>query len=305
MGLQNFLLPGPVPARERPFFAVAAQGRNDARAYLLSVSLMLGLVVLVEVFLAAALFGLVSSGLIPFPRSAMPPHVIMLGGGAAALMLLGAVILTRAIHKRPALTLITPTGRLCWFRLVLGFVIWGVIIVVSLSPMALQPGGLPTPPLGIPFMAFVLGLVLLVPPQVILCELAFRGYLTQAIVLRTGSAVLSLVPIVVMCFAMSFAGLTGFFGLLAIIMRELGYSISSLRDGRTELAIGANMAQTLVSSFLYGALFFPSGTLRATPATGRNFTSIEQFGLVGPLWVAVMITVFVLTTEAVLRRRRV
>ena len=303
MRIMNRFFPGSVPVRERPFFAVAAQGRNSGRSYLKSAAVLLAAFLIIFGGMAAILAWMLASGLIPATTSALLPVAIILMLLSEVLLLPCAIVLMRRIHRRPAITLITPTGELCWFRLMLGFVAWGCILTLSLVANSVLLGISYHPSLGIPFFAYLLAVVLLVPAQAAFEEMVFRGYLTQALVLRTGRLGLSVVGLSTLFGVLHFNPFGSALIMLSVGVYGLGWSVSSMRDGRTELAIGAHAAHNILAFTIFGMRFFPSNPSPAAPETEAALAATHAVGISTILWEFVLVVVFIALTEAVLRWR--
>lgn len=167
-------------------------------------------------------------------------------------LLVATVLVVTLLHGRSWRTLVTPHPAIDWRRVAAAAAVWGgLLLTFSLVEALLHPGRYVwtfEPSLWLPFMAAVL---VLTPLQCLAEELAFRGYLMQALgrlwaapwfVIIT-SAALFMLPHLFNPEVAAYG-----FWLMAANYFLMGLFLAwiTLRDGRLELAIGAHTANNVL-----------------------------------------------------------
>jgi len=222
----------------REFIGQAALGRNRLRSYILTT-----LLIVLAYFgfgLAVILGALFASG------SGRIPPMAMTVGTFGAIIAAGATVAWRTArsHRRPWLSLVTPTLRLDWRRLAIGA---GVQAVLAGSLLLIEHFATgeswQMPATAIPVIAVAL---VLTPLQAASEELLFRGYMTQALgrLLKSRIAIMAIVSVT---FAALHCNAYGPLTMPYMIIVSLIFSLVSLRDGRLELVIGAHTAENWLS----------------------------------------------------------
>lgn len=188
---------------------------------------------------------------------------------AAFLTFLGGIVLVvMLIHRRSLRTLVTPRGSIDGKRIAQGFGVWfALMCVVALVLFLLDR---PSYWFGLDLAAFIpfaLVALMLTPIQTTTEELFFRGYLVQGASLISRSSIF-LVGVSGVLFTLPHlvnpevsAGIV--LAVLQYLTFGLFWAWISLKDGTTELAIGAHAANNL---FLVLVLNYAGGALGDTPA---------------------------------------
>lgn len=288
------------------FLNVARQGQNQWWTYLITLLIVIGAVVLAQVPLALIfMYKATQYGLDPSESQKMLQRMDFTAIGmsqnmAIVLILIpfavGLLVLwfcVRFIHKRNPATMVNPSGKINWNKILYAFILWllltGSVEVVFylMEPetysLQFQPG---------PFFVLLIISLLLFPLQTSFEEILFRGYLMQGIGLLTKHP---WVPLL-----LTSAG----FGLMHYMNPEVqefgvGWAMSyyigvglflgfiTLLDDGLELALGIHAATNI-----YSALFvtFDSSALQ-TPAVFRASEVHIEWTLAGFV-VAAIVFVF-------------
>jgi membrane protease YdiL (CAAX protease family) len=216
--------------------------------------------------------------------------------------LAGIVLVVVAIHRRGLRTLVTPRSSIDTKRIALGFSVWFALLCVSalvyflLAPSSFSFGPEPAA-LVVPFALVAL---ILTPLQTTTEELFFRGYLVQ------GASLISKSPIFLVTVSAVLFGLLHLLnpevdaGFVPMALYYLAFGVFlawiSLKDGTTELAIGAHTANNLVAAIV---LSFPGSTFK-TPSIFYIDWFAPWLDLVGFL---TMSALFYLLVFVVLKQR--
>jgi membrane protease YdiL (CAAX protease family) len=204
-------------------------------------------------------------------------------------MFLGLGLAVRFIHRRPAVTLVTPGRPINWGRIAQGFTVWVLLIALaSLVEAVLFPGRYQLTFDPIRWLAFAVMGIFLVPIQATSEELFFRGYALQGLgTLTRNPLLLSLVTALMFALlhfanpevSVDFWPVMGYYFVFGV-----GMALITLRDNSLELAIGAHAGNNLFGSLL--ANF--EGSALQTPAifTADGFDPL--FNLVGAIVVMVL-----------------
>ena len=196
----------------------------------------------------------------------------------------GLYVLTRFVHRRPFLTLVTPRGRVDWRRVAQGF---GISLALSVPVFGVQylldPSGLEFVFDPWRFLLFVPLVLVLVPVQAWAEELLVRGYVLQGLGLLTKNAlVLSVVTGVLFALPhlpnpeMPAVG-DGFVpAFLTFVVVGVFLALVTIKDNGLELALGLHAANN--------AFAFLTVNLREYPDTPSVFlTSAAELDPVSTL----------------------
>ena len=217
--------------------------------------------------------------------------------------LAGIFIAVVGIHRRPLWTLVTARERISWRRVGHGFVAWFVPICLIgvLGEYLFYPDTFSFNSDLVTFALFVPIALVLTAIQTTTEELFFRGYIVQgASVVWTNRVFLALVPAIIFTLphllnpeAIAGGWLTVFSNYF--LVPGLLWTVVSLIDGTTELAIGVHFANNIVGFLLFNA----AGTAVTTPAL---FTVSEFHATYGALSVLVAVPVFLAIAYKVFKR---
>ena len=220
---------------------------------------------------------------------------------------LGGTLLTVSlIHRRPPLTLIRAQEKISWYRVGQGFVAWFVpfCLIGGLGQYLFYPD-------TFSFNSDLAALALFVPITLIFTaiqttteELFFRGYIVQGasliwsnrVFLAIVSAVIFTLPHLLNPEAIAGGWLTVFSNYF--LVPGLLWTVVSLIDGTTELAIGVHFANNIGGILLINI----TGSAVTTPAL---FTISEYHATYGALSVLVAIPVFLAIAYKVFKRHEV
>ncbi|MBD2198076.1 MULTISPECIES: CPBP family intramembrane glutamic endopeptidase [Calothrix] len=207
--------------------------------------------------------------------------------------LAGVLIAVTLIHRRHPRTLITAREKISWRRVGHGFVAWFVpfSLIGGLGQYFFYPDTFSFNSDLTTFVRFVPIALVLTAIQTTTEELFFRGYIVQgASIVWTNRIFLAILPAVIFTLphlgnpeAIAGGWLTVFFSYF--LVPGLLWTIISLIDGTTELAIGVHFANNIGGILVINA----AGTVVTTPAL---FTFSEYHATYGALSVLVAIPVF-------------
>jgi CAAX protease family protein len=221
----------------REFINQAALGLNRPRSYIFS-----ALRIVLWYFGFAAL---VIGWVMLEHRRTLPPAAMIIAAFGSVIAAGAAVARSAArTHRRPWLSLITPSLKLDWRRLKIGVGVQAFLAGSLLVTEHLVTGE----PWRLPFTDFpvvVLALAL-TPLQAASEELLFRGYMTQALG-RLFKSRIAIMGAVSVTFAALHCNVYGPLTMPYMIVVSLIFSLVSLRDGRLELVIGAHIAENWMS----------------------------------------------------------
>ncbi|MBX3661317.1 MAG: CPBP family intramembrane metalloprotease [Burkholderiales bacterium] len=167
-------------------------------------------------------------------------------------MLAGAVAVTALLHRRPWRTLVTPSPRVDWRRMLQGAAAWMILAAVFCAIESLLYPGRYAWNLDIGrWLPFVAAALLLTPLQCAAEELVFRGYLMQAAGrFCRHPAVPALFSSLVFTLPHLYNPEVAAYGMaiMALNYFAMGLFLAAitLRDGRLELAIGAHAGNNLL-----------------------------------------------------------
>lgn len=167
-------------------------------------------------------------------------------------LLAATVLVTRVLHGRGWLSLVTPRAGIDRRRLVQGAALWAVLLLFFAAVESLLYPGRYAWTLDLAhWLPFAAAVLLMTPLQCLAEELAFRGYLMQALgrlwaqplFIAVASAAVFTLPHL-MNPEVEIYGT----GIMAANYFAMGlfFAWIALRDGRLELAIGAHVANNLL-----------------------------------------------------------
>ncbi len=268
---------------------------------------VLGLVVILFVWLVV---GTVASVFVAIALSGQPDYSVLDPFGkflfvmaGFPVFLSGVLIAVTLIHRRHPRTLITARERIRWSRIGQGFVAWFVpfCLIGGLGQYLFYPD-------TFSFNSDLATLALFVPIALVFTaiqttteELFFRGYIVQGasliwsnrVFLSIVSAVIFTLPHLLNPEAIAGGWLTVFSNYF--LVPGLLWTVVSLIDGTTELAIGVHFANNIGGILLFNI----TGSAVTTPAL---FTISEYHATYGALSVLVAIPVFLAIAYKVFKR---
>ncbi|MGH3148879.1 MAG: lysostaphin resistance A-like protein [Rubrobacter sp.] len=253
--------------RTESYVGAARRGKDNWWRYLLGIVLVvflwLGIGGMLSVALILAFSGadLQSLGENPFAFEAIGQigsYVVV--NAAFPVFLLGTVLATALIHRRHPRTLVTAGASISWGRVARGFGVWFTLVCAAgLLAFLVYPSSFSFRPDWATFAPFALLALILTPIQTTSEELFFRGYLVQAGArISRSPAFLVVAPSILFMLLhlgnpeLSFATSTSGVFLSALYYFAFGAFLVwiSLKDGTTELAIGAHAANNLFAVVL-------------------------------------------------------
>ncbi|MBD2100010.1 CPBP family intramembrane glutamic endopeptidase [Leptolyngbya sp. FACHB-261] len=268
---------------------------------------VLGLVVILFAWLVV---GTGASVLVAFALSGQPDYYVLGPFGkflyvmvGFPVFLAGVLIAVTLIHRRHPLTLITARKKISWRRIGHGFVAWFVPICLigGLGQYLFYPDTFSFTSDLTTFALFVPLALIFTAIQTTTEELFFRGYVVQGaslvwtnrVFLAIVSAVIFTLPHLANPEAISGGWLTVFFNYF--LVPGLLWTVVSLMDGTTELAIGVHFANNIGGILLINA----PGTALTTPAL---FTVSEFRATYAALSVLVIVPIFLAIAYKVFKR---
>jgi uncharacterized protein len=268
---------------------------------------ILGLVVILFSWLVV---GTIASVLVAFALSGQPDYSVLTPFGKFLFVmagfpffLAGVLIAITLIHRRHPRTLITAREKISWRRVGHGFVAWFVpyCLIGGLGQYLFYPDTFSFNSDLATFALFVPLALIVTAIQTTTEELFFRGYIVQCaslvwgnrIFLAIASAVIFTLPHLLNPEAIAGGWLTIFFSYF--LVPGLVWTVVSLIDGTTELAIGVHFANNIGGILLINA----AGTVVTTPAL---FTVSKYHATYGALSVLVAIPVFLAIAYKVFNR---
>ena len=226
--------------------------------------------------------------------------VIMVG---FPFFLVGIFLAVSLVHRRPLQTLITAQEKINWRRVGQGFVAWFVLfcLIGGLGQYLFYPDTFSFTSDLTTFALFVPLALVLTVIQTTTEELFFRGYIVQgASLVWTNRVFLAIVPAVI--FTLPHLGnpevsVGGWLTVFCTYFLGTGlvWTVVSLIDGTTELAIGAHFANNIGGILLFNI----AGSVVTTPAL---FTVSEFHATYGALSVLVAVPVFLAIAYKVFKR---
>lgn len=217
--------------------------------------------------------------------------------------LAGVHIAVVGIHRRHPRTLVTARETIRWRRVGQGFVAWFVPgwLVLGLGQYLVYPDTFSFTPDLATFALFVPLALILTAIQTTTEELFFRGYVVQGVSLVWANRVfLALVAAVIFTLPHLLNPEASVGGWLVVFLNYflgpgLVWTVVSLVDGTTELAIGAHFANNIGGILLVNS----AGTVVTTPAL---FTVSEYHATFGALATLMVIPLFLAIFYKLLKR---
>lgn len=244
------------------YLSLANQGKNAWWRYVLTLILILfcsqifgaiPLLLIIAVAYGPDNLEALESGLdlADLQEAGIPPVALYLGINFTLIAaLVGLAIAVHTLHERPLLTLITPQRQINWQRLGQGFGVYFVLLaIVSLGSVLLAPSTVEFTFEASQFFPFLPIALIVTPLQAGAEELFFRGYLMQAIALKTRGPILPMVVSSLLFMVIHLANPEVGAGLIimALIYFLLGlfFAFITVRDNSLELAIATHAANNL------------------------------------------------------------
>ncbi|NJM21293.1 MAG: CPBP family intramembrane metalloprotease [Richelia sp. SL_2_1] len=269
---------------------------------------VLGLVVILFAWLVV---GTGASVLVAFALSGQPDYSVLSPFGKFLFVMAGfpfflggTLIAVTLIHRRHPLTLITARKKISWHRVGHGFVAWFVpfCLIGGLGQYLFYPDSFSFNSDLMAFVRFVPIALVLTAIQTTTEELFFRGYVVQGasliwanrVFLAIVSAVIFTLPHLGNPEAIAGGWLTVF--CVYFLAPGLAWTVVSLIDGTTELAIGVHFANNIGAILLINI----TGSAVTTPAL---FTISEYHATYGALSVLVAIPVFLAIAYGVFKHK--
>lgn len=298
--------------KDATYVDAARQGKHRGWRYLL------GLVVILFSWLVV---GSVGSALVAFALDGQEGFAAFRRADLAALgsvgsflvimagfpfFLVGILLTVSLVHRRPLQTLITAREKISWTCVGHGFVAWFVpfCLIGGLGQYLFYPDTFSFNSDLTTFALFVPIALVLTAIQTTTEELFFRGYIVQGasliwpnrVFLAIASAVIFSLPHLLNPEAIAGGWLTVFSNYF--LVPGLLWTVVSLVDGTTELAIGVHFANNIGGILAINA----AGTVVTTPAL---FTISEYHATYGALSVLIAIPVFLAIAYKVFKRDEV
>jgi uncharacterized protein len=207
--------------------------------------------------------------------------------------LAGVLIAVSLVHRRHPRTLVTARERIDWHRVGHGFVAWFVpyCLIGGLGQYLFYPDTFSFNSDLLTFALFVPIALVLTAIQTTTEELFFRGYIVQgASLIWSNRVFLAILPSVIFTLPHLLNPEVSVGGWLTVfvtyfLVPGLLWTVVSLIDGTTELAIGVHFANNIGGALLFNI----TGSALPSPAL---FTISEYHATYGALAVLVAIPVF-------------
>ncbi len=241
------------------FLDLARLGKNDWWRYLLSAVVILFIWVFSSVLLELVLVGisLSNNGSLHIdPNTNQIAGVDPLWTVTILLLsflplLVSLLLSVRFIHKRPATSLITPRLKIDWKRIAIGFVGFGLLLVLAcMVESFLYPGRYQFTFKPLDTLKFAPIILLLIPFQAASEELLFRGYIMQGIGLLTRRAwipvVVSSLIFMLMHISNPEAKVDTLLALGNYLALALLFALVTIKDNQLELAIGMHIVNNVL-----------------------------------------------------------
>lgn len=224
-------------------------------------------------------------------------------------MLLGVFIAVKFIHYRPFKTLITTKNKIQWSRFFIGFMVYGVLVLLgTFADYLISPETYSITFDGTKFWIALPVILIMTPIQTATEELVFRGYVIQSFGLKIKNGVL-LSLISGLLFTLPHlmnpeiyaSNKLGIFSTICMILNYFVVGVVlaavTIRTNSLEIAMGAHAVNNLIAFLLVG---YPDSAL---PTNTVFFTS--KFEPVGGL-ISVVVTciLFYYISAALSKERR-
>ncbi len=261
------------------FLDQADHGRNEFWRYAVMILAIIVVSIGAQIFAAVAAF-LVEGTLDLTKLSPLALFLVTMAPFPFGLSVLAGGL--RLLHKRPLITLINPSRRIAWKKMLLSGAVWFALSALSDLFLALiQPGNYAWTFNPARFFPYFILAVVLIPIQTSAEEFIFRGYLTQWAGRFSKRLWLPLlVPSIVFMLLHSFNPEVGAYGMLLTMPVYLGMGLLlgwlTLRSQSLELALGLHAANNLYAALV---VTFPNSSL-SSPALFSLRTYKPEVGLV-------------------------
>jgi hypothetical protein len=266
---------------------------------------VLGLVVILFAWLVV---GTGASVLVAFALSGQPDYFVLDPFGKFLFVmagfpffLVGVLIAVTRIHRRHPLTLVTAQKKISWHRVGQGFVAWSIplCLIGVLGQYLFYPDTFSFNSDLATFALFMPVVLVFTAIQTITEELFFRGYVVQGasviwnnrIFLAIVSAVVFTLPHLLNPEAITGGWLTVFSNYF--LVPGLVWTVVSLIDGTTELAIGVHFANNIIGFLVINA----AGSAVTVPALftvsefHATYVALSALAIV-PIFLAIAYKVF-------------
>ncbi|MGK0413382.1 MAG: membrane protease YdiL (CAAX protease family) [Polaribacter sp.] len=173
----------------------------------------------------------------------------------SALGLLFLFISIKFVHKRTFTSLVTSRKKIDWKRFWVGFLTWGILVVIfTFVGILIEPEIYTYNFNAKPFFILVAISFFLLPLQTSFEELFLRGYFMQGIGILVKNRWVPLI-ITSVCFGLLHGAnpevqKLGYILMVFYIGTGFFYGITTLMDEGTELALGLHAANNVVAAFL-------------------------------------------------------
>ncbi|MBD2058327.1 CPBP family intramembrane metalloprotease [Oculatella sp. FACHB-28] len=268
---------------------------------------LLGLMIILFAWL---IVGTGASVLVAFAFSGQPDYTVLDPFGKFLFVMVGfpfflagVLIAVTLIHRRHPLTLVTAQKKISWHRVGQGFVAWSIplCLIGVLGQYLFYPDTFSFNSDLAAFALFMPLVVVFTAIQTTTEELFFRGYIVQGasviwnnrIFLAIVSAVIFTLPHLLNPEAITGGWLTVFSNYF--LVPGLVWTVVSLIDGTTELAIGVHFANNIIGFLAIDA----PGTAVTVPAL---FTLSEFHATYVALSALVIIPIFLAIAYKVFKR---
>ena len=169
--------------------------------------------------------------------------------------IMGLFLVNKYLHKQSFLTIITSRNTIDWNRVVVSFLLWSMITIVSTVLLYYtSPEDFVINFKAIPFILLVVIAILLIPIQTTCEELVFRGYLMQGFGNLVNYKWFPLLMTSLIFGTMHIfnpeVSKIGYIILVYYIGTGFFLGIITLMDEGTELAIGFHAANNLIGALL-------------------------------------------------------
>jgi len=269
---------------------------------------VLGLVIILFAWLVV---GTGASVLVAFALSGQPDYYVLGPFGKFLFVmagfpffLAGVLVAVSLIHRRYPRTLVTAREQIDWRRIGQGFVAWSVptCLIGVLGQYLFYPDTFSFNSNLATFALFVPLALVFTAIQTTTEELFFRGYIVQgASMISTNRVFLALVAAVAFTLPHLLNPEASAGGWLTVfsnyfLVPGLLWTVVSLIDGTTELAIGVHFAHNIIGILLFNI----AGSALTTPAL---FTISEFHATYVALSVLVAVPVFLAIAYGVFKRK--
>ncbi len=261
------------------FLEQAQQGRNEFWRYLVTIFAIIWVSVTAQLLVGAAAF--IIEGTVDINQfSPLALLVVTLVPFPCALLTLWGGL--RLLHKRPLMSLINPSGRLIWRKVLVSGALWfGLSAITDVFFALISPGNYKWSLDLKKFLPYFIVGVVLLPIQTSTEELFFRGYFTQWVGRYSKALWLPLiVPSIVFMLLHGLNPEVGAYGLLLTMPLYLGIGLLlgwlTLRSQGLELALGLHAANNLYAAMI---VTFPSSAL-PSPALFSILKYNPVYGLI-------------------------